>query len=130
MSQDSRNKPRPTFPEAAFADAWEGGACYADLCRDFKLTVAKITYHRSRLGLVPRRTRGRSQAAAAPVASAPITLVPVNVPRMPAHPFWTVLNDIDVLQTKGQHRAVSVLAQRLDKPAAAVLQRWHRLRVA
>lgn len=62
-----------------------------------------------------------------------VTLVPdaVEGPVGPvAHPFWTPSRDAMILRTEGRYAEIATVAEALDKPVAAVLQRWHQVRAA
>jgi len=110
---------------ADFADAWERGDRYAELRARFGLSTSAITELRRKLGLPPRG----KDCYAKPAKDAPAE-AEIRLPYMAPHPFWTPARDLAVLQTAGVYRAIEALARDLGKPAAVILQRWHRLRAA
>lgn len=115
--------------DAAFARLWDFGVTSVELMETFGLKkVSSVTSVRTRLGLPPRGPGPKVKVSEVAVASA--ATEKVKVPVLPPHPFWTAERDLAVLATGGVYRKVAVQAQKLGKPHAVVMQRWHRLRAA
>lgn len=122
---------------ATFRRLWQDRVPEPEIARRLGITQPVLRHIRDELGLSTRYRRGRGPLAAAagpaplpraaetvPVAAAP------SPPDLPAHPFWTPERDAVVLRTGGRYAEIAATAAALGKPSAAVVERWHRLRVA
>lgn len=111
--------------DAAFERLWTLGESRESLMKMFGLagpgSVGSVC---RRLGLQPRHPRRKAAPAV------PDDAVPIVVPVMPAHPFWTPERDLVVMATAGNYRALSAAAQSIGRPVTYVQLRWHQLRAA
>lgn len=130
-----------TVDRARFRDLWRDGVPEPEIARSLKITVSVVRHIRNELGLMPRPASGRKTwrareaRKAAPEAVPAAIAAPVAAPSRAGaprvkHPFWTPERDAAVLKTDGVYRNVAALAARIGKPTAAILYRWHQLRVA
>lgn len=108
-----------------FIRAWADGYPEAEIAEKFEMTRGGVRNLRRELGLTPRCGKYSKPKAAGAGAAEKAPL-----PTLPDHPFWTPERDALVFRTGGRYRAVAELVPVIGKPVPAILQRWHKLRVA
>lgn len=129
--------------KALVRDMWSAGATLVDIAaalnRQYSTADsarASITGLARKLGLprrdgLPRKIADAGGKTGVQVSAPPaLPSEPEKMEAPAAHPFWTPSRDAMILRTEGRYAEIATVAEALDKPIAAVLQRWHQVRAA